>query len=90
MMDPTFWIVCFMLIGIIWWQQRVVRKDGFKNGAALGIIFGIKQTTTLLTNGKYSLQSSDGSPVYNNDALVNELVAAVMKTLSDHPNKQFK
>ena len=29
MMDPAFWIVVFILMGIIWLQQRLVRKDGF-------------------------------------------------------------
>lgn len=90
MMDPAFWIVVFILMGIIWLQQRLVRKDGFKAGAALGIVFGIKQATTLLTTGKYSVQSEDGATVYNNEALINDLVAAVMKTLSEQTTKQFE
>ena len=76
MANPEFWILYVTLISAVWWQYRSIRRDSLKTGLAMGIEFGVKQASILLTTGKYSVHTDEGV-VYNNAILIEELIAKV-------------
>jgi len=56
--DPGIWIVTFMLMGMIWLQQRWSWKAGFSMGANDGFKLGVQETVDALSTGKFIITDS--------------------------------
>ena len=84
-----FWIIVGIMVTTIWYQKRSAAESahavGFKTGAALGMLYGVKKTTEVLTSGKYSLTSDKGTPVYANEALFDEVLIIARDHLIKNP-----
>lgn len=93
LMNIDFWIVVTTLVGVIWYQKKQAvthaQINGFKTGAALGMIYGVTHATEILTSGKYSLTSEEGGPVYANELLFDEVMTSAREHLIKNPDSLF-
>jgi len=84
-----FWLVVGVLVGTIWYQKKSAEAEakilGFKTGAALGLLYGVRKTTEILTTGKYNLTLDAGTPVYSNEALLEEVLIIARDYLIKNP-----
>ena len=88
-----FWIIAVVIIATVWYQKKVAvanaRVAGFTAGAALGMLYGGKHATEMLTSGKYSLLTDQGAPVYANEVLFDEVLGSAREHLIKNPGSLF-